>query len=224
MLSRFRRLLSAAPRTLSSTESYALWAASYPPRAHNRLMEIEQAAMLALLPDLAGRQVLDLACGTGRYALIAIQQGATNVTGTDNSLPMLRAGARAGVHAAFSEATMSRLPFASRSFDVVLCGLALGHLPNESMVTALSEISRVLRHGGEVLISDFHPFLYLNGGRRTFTAGGSTYAVEHYPHLVADYFAAVTSAGMQVTALLEPRADLRGVTLPAVLVIRCRVE
>ena len=221
MLSRFRNFLKAAPRILPSVDAYALWAASYPPRAHNRLMEIEQAAMLRLLPILADRAVLDLACGTGRYAAIAHQRGARLVIGTDNSLPMLRGGVQACIQAHFSESHMAQLPFESHSFDVVLCGLALGHLPADAMIKAISEIARTLRPGGEALISDFHPFLFLTGGQRTFTAGGTTYAVEHYPHLIADYFAALTSAGLRITALDEARADLRGESVPAVLVIRC---
>lgn len=224
MLSRLRRLVRAAPRTLPSVDAYALWAATYPPRAHNRLMEIEQEWMLRLMPDLANRAVLDLACGTGRYAAIAREREARIVVGADNSLPMLRGALRAGIGAQFAESTMATLPFVSHSFDVVVCGLALGHLPADAMLKAISEIARVLRSGGEALISDFHPFLYLTGGQRTFTHNGETYAVEHHPHLIADYFAALTAAGLRITALEEPRAALRGRNVPAVLVICCRAN
>jgi hypothetical protein len=76
------------------------------------------------------------------------------------------------------------------------------------MRRATAEMGRVLEPGGEALISDFHPFLYFNGGRRTFKANnGIEYAVEHYPHLMADYFAALTAAGLSITGLDEPRKD-----------------
>src|SRR5258707_10447274 len=88
--SRLKKRFRVAPPTLKSLEAYALWAESYPPYAHNRLMQIEQAAMLRLLPPLAGRSVLDLACGTGRYARIALECGAARVVGVDNSAAMLR--------------------------------------------------------------------------------------------------------------------------------------
>src|SRR5215468_1484054 len=109
MLSRLREIIRAAPRTLPSVDAYALWAATYPPRAHNRLMEIEQESMLRLLPDLADRDVLDLACGTGRYAAIAHQRDARNVVGTDNSLAMLRGGLQVGIQAHFAESHMVNL-------------------------------------------------------------------------------------------------------------------
>src|ERR1041385_387162 len=130
------------------------------------------------MPVLSQRDVLDLACGTGRYSRIAHEAGAGHVIGVDNSEAMLRAG-KPGM---IMQATMDYLPFAPDSFDVVVCGLATGHLPTTLMRRAISEMARVLRSGGDVLISDFHPALYRNGGRRTFTApDGTEYAVEHYP-------------------------------------------
>lgn len=217
-----RRLLqfrsASAPTTLASRDAYALWSATYPPQAHNQLMRLEQAAMLQLMPSLDGLSVLDLACGTGRYGLIARQTGARQVIGIDNSLPMLRAGALRPV----MEADMPRLPFAVASFDVVLCGLALGHLLPDAMHSAIMEIGRILRRGGTALFSDFHPFVYLSGGRRTFSANGTTYAVEHYPHLASDYVNAIILAGMKITALSEPHAEVNGKQVPAVLIVRCQ--
>ena len=220
MFFRFRR-----PRQiLPSLAAYALWAGSYPPYAHNKLMEIEQAAMLRLLPDLKGKAVLDLACGTGRYSLIARQAGAKTVIGVDNSFAMLQKGSelKPGTEVGlFAQASMIDLPFPADSFDVILCGLATGHLPPEIMGAAFKAMARITR--GAILFSDFHPFLYLNGGQRTFTGSdGKTYAVEHYPHLVSDYFAAIRAAGLTLTAVEEPLTTLKKATLPAVLVMSCQ--
>jgi len=88
--------------------------------------------------------------------------------------------------------------------DVVLCGLALGHL--RQLDASMAEISRVLKPKGCALVSDFHPFIFLNGQQRTFTtAGGQSYAVEHYVHLYADYHSAAQRAGLRIDAVLEPR-------------------
>jgi SAM-dependent methyltransferase len=82
--------------------------------------------------------------------------------------------------------------------------LALGHLAR--LQPSLREISRVLKAGGCALISDFHPFIFLSGQRRTFTApDGHTYAVEHYPHLYSDYQQAADHAGFKIERVLEPR-------------------
>ncbi len=214
-----RRRLSAQPSTLLSNDAYALWAASYPPTAHNRLMELEQAAMSELMPLLAGQDVLDLACGTGRYALIAQVAGARRVVGIDSSAAMLRASPLSGK---LSLAAMDVIPFKAASFDVILCGLATGHLPPDRMRRSMQEMARILRSGGTALISDFHPFMFLSGGRRTFTApNGTQYAVEHYPHLISDYFEAIRIAGLTLDAVAEPRDDrVNRMSAPAVLVMR----
>jgi malonyl-CoA O-methyltransferase len=213
-LRRWRRGRSAPLPTLASKDAYALWAASYPPEAHNPLMRLEQDAMLRLMPSLAGRAVLDMACGSGRYGRIAGAAGASRTVGIDSSLDMLHASDQPR-----ALAEMDAAPFAAGSFDVILCGLATGHLPPDRMRAALREMSRLLRGGGVLLLSDFHPFMVFSGGQRTFTASdGARYAVEHYPHLVADYFNAATAAGLRLDAIDEARAP--GMEAPAVLVLR----
>ncbi|MCC6801696.1 MAG: methyltransferase domain-containing protein [Anaerolineae bacterium] len=208
---RLRRLLTRPPRTLGSLDAYALWAASYPPKAHNPLMAIEQRAMLDLMPPLAGLVVLDLACGTGRYGVLAQARGARHVIEIDNSPAMLAAN-RLPQRA---QATSEAIPLGNGSIDMVICGLALGHLPN--LQESMDEIGRVLKPGGAALISDVHPFAALGGGRRTFRGSdGGVYAVEHYPHLYADYHKAALEAGLEIGAVLEPRHE----RVPVVLALR----
>ncbi len=194
----YRRVFPARPRTLNSLDAYALWAANYPPQAHNLLMENEQQAMLDLMPSLNDKIVLDLACGTGRYGIVAQGHGAKQVVGIDNSPDMLKANPLTQR----IQGTTERIPLASASVDVILCGLALGHLPH--LQPSLSEIARVLKPNGVALVSDVHPFIALNGAQRTFSAQGGVYAVEHYPHLYSDYQQAGSSADLEIDAVREP--------------------
>lgn len=208
-----RRLPSRPRATLSSLDAYARWAATYPPHAHNALMEAEQAAMLDLMPPVAGRRILDLASGTGRYGLIAWQRGARLSLALDNSPAMLRANPLPRR----VQSTAEALPFSRASIDVILCGLALGHLPD--LGASMAEMGRVLRPGGVALVSDVHPFLFLSGAQRTFNADGHTYAVEHHVHLYADYHAAAAHAGLRLEAILEPTLDTPA-NVPVVIVYR----
>src|SRR5689334_14396834 len=121
-----RRFLRRSPRTMSSLAAYSQWAATYAAHAHNPLMAIEQSAMLELLPLLKNKIVLDLACGTGRYGIIAQEQSAAQVLGLDNSFAMLQSAKIDNIGLSTTEA----IPLASASVDVILCGLALGHLPS----------------------------------------------------------------------------------------------
>lgn len=207
-----------AARPLDSRSAYALWAALYPAEAHNPLMVAEQQALLSLLPPVAGLRILDLACGSGRYGLIAQRAGTAQVLGTDNSRPMLR-------QAAFpvAEAELDALPFPDSAFDGIICGLALGHLSAARMDRSIAEMARALRPGGWVVLSDFHPFLALAGHQRTFRGvDGRLYAAEHHVHLLADYFAAAQGAGLTFDAISEPTSREAPTTAPVALVIRLR--
>ena len=169
--------------------------------------------MRRLMPDLRGKFVLDLACGTGRYGKLAQAQGASGMTGTDNSIAMLAANPLPRRALATTEA----IPLGTATVDVILCGLALGHRPQ--LLPTMHEISRVLKPGGRALISDIHPIIALTGGQRTFTAGnGETYAVEHYAHLYADYHRAAKSAGMQIADVIETAVEGAVPPVPAVIV------
>lgn len=194
----FRRLFRKTPRTLSSLDAYKLWAESYPAVAHNVLMQIEEASMRALMPSLENKVVLDLACGTGRYGKIAEEQNATLVIASDNSSAMLANCVISNIALATSEA----IPLQTESVDVVLCGLAFGHLPQ--LQPGISEMSRVLKPGGIALISDFHPYQSLSGGRRTFQSNKTTFAVEHYTHHLSEYFTTGEAHQLKLTGLEEP--------------------
>lgn len=218
-----------AARPLTVEDAYARWAPGYAAEAHNPLMELEQAALLPLLPPVAGRRVLDLACGSGRYLarLAGHTRGepgagsAARLVGADLSAAMLARAAALPV--SLLRADLRRLPLAASSFDLIVCGLAVGHVA--ALATAVAEMARVLAPGGTLVYSDFHPFATLAGLKRTFTgADGRSYAVEHYLHLYADHQAACQAAGLTIDAVREPTVEFahpwRG--RPAVLVLRAR--
>jgi len=215
-----RRILTRWRRsrpTLSNCEAYARWAASYPPYAHNALMRSEESLMRRHFPDFRGCVVLDLACGTGRYGLIAVEQGAARVIGCDTSPDMLTANPLPHRVLASSEA----IPLPSGSIEIVLCGLALGHLPDPR--PSLDEINRVLKPGGTALISDFHPALYQQGGRRSFQGSdGRSYHVEHYPHAPEAVRQAASLAGLQVIAVEEASVPGAPSPEPAVIIYQLR--
>jgi malonyl-CoA O-methyltransferase len=185
---------------LSNVEAYDRWAPSYPPLPHNPLMRAEQAAMLALLPEVSGLCALDLACGTGRYGLLLEQRGAASVVGTDMSQEMLR---RAPL-ARRVRADMTQLPFANAQFDLVVSGLAVGHAPQ--LEAWMREVSRVLVPGGQLVYSDFHPDAACAGMTRSFTDGEQRkHTLLHSLYDLAAHQAAATAAGLQLALSHEIR-------------------
>ncbi len=215
------------PISVDVLTGYAQWAKNYPAYAHNPLMEIEERAMLSLLPDdLRDKVCLDLACGSGRYIKLLQARQAKKIVGVDYSPDMLvqAVNSQFTIHnSQLARSAFLSLPFATATFDLITCGLAVGHEKN--LGQTLAEMSRVLRQGGTIIYSDFHPFGTLSGWQRSFTAAnGAAFQLEHYLHLYGDHHWACQAAGLTITALLEPaggeHAPAGFQNLPVVLVIR----
>lgn len=216
-------------KTVDVLTGYALWAKKYPAMAHNPLMEIEQNAMLSLLPDrLDGKRCLDLACGSGRYLRLMLNRNAARAVGVDYSPEMLeQASQNLAPQITDGSCHLTRgvffpLPFADETFDWITCGLAFGH--EENLNQSLWEVARVLRPGGSILYSDFHPIGALIGWQRSFKSdNGAVLHLEHFLHLYSDHQRACSMAGLSIDAVAEP---LLGKTVPeyrnfpAVLVMR----
>ncbi len=217
------------PRPVDVLTGYALWAKSYPAQAHNPLMAVEEQAMLGLLPaNLTGQVCLDLACGSGRYLRHLYSRHAAQIIGLDYSPEMLLQAKNLSLPGVkLSRSPFLALPFAANTFCLITCGLAVGHEKN--LTQTMAEIARVLRPDGVVLYSDFHPFVTLSGGQRTFTtATGQTFALEHHLHLPGHHLDACQSAGLTLTTMLEPPAGLDAppefAHMPVVLVIQAKKQ
>lgn len=204
--------------TLEPDKAYALWAETYPARAHNPLMLTEERALLSLLPDnLCGCHVLDAGCGSGRYTLHAQLCGARRVIGVDFSFEMLcRAREEAlppqilrseeqAPEVALLQASVAALPVQNGWADVTLCALTLGHLPD--LLRPLAELRRVTRPGGLVLCSDFHPVGDTLGWKRNFKANGQRYAIRYTAHTLDAWQAACRTVGLTIERVLEPYLD-----------------
>lgn len=179
-------------------------------------MLAEQAALEALLAPLAVTNALDLGTGSGRWLPLLARTGAARLVGLDFSLPMLRQNPAVSPLVCADAAS---LPFPNESFDLVLASLMVGHL--RDLARWVGEVRRVLRRGGHLLYSDFHPLGAAAGWQRTFkTAEGKSFAVRHYPRSIAYQRAALIGGGFQLLTVQEP--GLEGQTDPAVEAFRQR--
>ena len=116
--------------------------------------------VLARIVELARPQLdwtaLDIATGTGHTAL-AVAPHVASVIGFDLTPEMLTEAeklraARGASNVTFREGDVHSLPFSNASFDLVTSRRAPHHFSNIKL--ALSEMKRVLRPGGRLLIDD----------------------------------------------------------------------
>ena len=113
-----------------------------------------------------GEKVLDVASGSGDLALaFARQVGARGqVWQTDINEAMLKVGRDRLINAGHllpnALCDAEKLPFASESFDLVTVAFGLRNMTHKDL--ALAEMTRVLKHGGRLLVLEFskvHPTL-----------------------------------------------------------------
>ncbi|MGA9344444.1 MAG: class I SAM-dependent methyltransferase [Nocardioidaceae bacterium] len=176
-----------------------------------------------LLGDVSGRRALDLGCGAAQCARWLRLNGATAI-GLDLSFRQLqhshRIDADTDVALPVVCGSVSRLPFADGSFDVVAS--AFGALPFVvDIVRAVTEVTRVLSPGGLFAFSVVHPVRRMfpddpshNGltiirsyfDRSSYVEvgpdGAPSYVEPH--HTMGDWVGAIEASGLRLQRLVEP--------------------
>lgn len=111
-----------------------------------------------LIRDEPGR-VLDVATGTADLAIMAARKGVEHVVGVDISEDMLEVGRRKVTTAdldgrvTLQTADAEELPFSDNEFDAVTVSFGVRNF--EDLDAGLSELFRVLRPGGRLLVLEF---------------------------------------------------------------------
>ncbi|MDO5738921.1 MAG: class I SAM-dependent methyltransferase [Ornithinimicrobium sp.] len=195
---------------------YDQFAQAYSAANENNLLNAwyERPAMVELAGDVDGRRVLDAGCGSGPLSADLRDRGAL-VSGFDLSPAMVAlARERLGAEVDLKVADLAeRLPYEDDSFDVVVCSLALHYL--KDWVAPLTELRRVLRPGGHLVVSVPHPAAYLFNYQGSDYFALTQYSEEfefgeqhavltywHRPlHAITDAF---TEAGWRISVVSEP--------------------
>ena len=123
----------------------------------NEVLEIP--AFRSLLPDLAGKVVLDLGCGFGKASKWYASQAAKRIVAVDISTKMIQ---RAKTE--FSDdkieyicTPMEEMNFAKDEFDLILSSLAFHYVKDYKALIA--KISTWLKPGGCLIFSQEHPIV-----------------------------------------------------------------
>jgi len=115
--------------------------------------------VVALLREDAPRHILDVATGTADLALAAAQLKPEHITGVDIAEGMLDVGRKKIANQGLSQTInlqrgdSESLPFTAESFDAVT--VAFGVRNFENLQAGLSEMRRVLRPGGKLVVLEF---------------------------------------------------------------------
>lgn len=146
-------------------EAYATWRGT----PLGRITEdLERQVVLRLAGELKGRSVLNVGCGDGALTVAWREAGASSVVGCNVNPRMIAAAtARAARHTAaigYAVARAECLPFRDCSFDVITAITMLAFVPEADR--AVSEMARVLKAGGGLVIGDLGKWSLWAASRR----------------------------------------------------------
>ena len=188
------------------SEAYELWSSTYDSEP-NGLIDAEERAVVEILGELPPGRAIDAACGTGRLAARLEALGHA-VIGVDASTGMLTAARAKGLAASFVRGDLHALPLADAAADLAVCGLALTHVG--SLRGPIAELARVVRPGGHVVVTEFHPFAVATGGQaQPARPDGSRMLARNLQHWTSGYVDAFLAADLEIVRLEEPILDER---------------
>ena len=203
-------------KQLNPLEGYNLWAKTYA-NEENPIKNYSDELITNWLKDLKGKAVLDVGCGTGKFCQLAVDRGANRVVGIDLSPNMIETARRncAGAELKIMDVSKEKI---DGHFDVVICGLVLGHISDLSFV--LLNLVGSLTPNGTLLITDFHQAQTLKGAKRTFKDEWSKQVIEikHHLHLIEDYLEILQKGN----AIVEEASDRKWQGEPVVYGIKIR--
>jgi SAM-dependent methyltransferase len=186
---------------VDTVDGYGVWSRTYD-QPGNGLFAPEESIVHEIIDPLPPGVALDAACGTGRHSAYLAARG-HQVIGVDSSPDMLDRARVRLPEAQFRLGQLDRIPMPDDHVDLVVCALALSHVPDLGPV--INEFARVLRPGGHLVISDVPPeYLSLVSPPHVRIGDGRPGLLPAYGHRASDYLTAALPLGLRVRRCEEP--------------------
>ena len=209
LFSKLRQYLSPGRRGFAPAgQAYDRWALSYDHQPDNLMLALDEQVCSALLEEteIGGRVIADIGCGTGRHWKKIQDRSPGRLLGYDVSAGMLRILNEKYPQAETRLLENDRLTdLGDGSCDLILSTLTVAHI--RQLEAALTEWNRVLRPGGEIIITDYHPDALARGGKRTFRDGSQVIAIRNYIHPLRKIQEITAKLRLSVVSLTEKKID-----------------
>jgi len=199
---------TAPAEAVNADAAYDLWASSYDIQPDNLMLAWDEEIFSNLINniDLKNKIIADIGCGTGRHWKKIFEREPKKLIGFDVSEGMLTI-----LQQKFPEAETHHLiddklkQLDNESCDIIFSTLTIAHVENAE--NELREWSRILKAGGEIIITDFHPTALAKGAKRTFNHNGKTISVKNYIHSIDQLQDFARQLHLEVHRLIEKSID-----------------
>lgn len=174
---------NAGRKKLEPENAYDIWAESYDNENGNLMLYFDRILFEKFLANvnLTGKNILDFGCGTGRYWKELLKMYPDKLIGCDISKTMLAILKKKFPGADTYIIQNNKLNFLDDlSFDFIISTLVIAHI--EDIKDTVNEWNRLLKKGGEIFVTDFHPEALNKGAKRTFNNNGNIITIKNYIH------------------------------------------
>ena len=180
----FNRIVPAQ-NVKNPASAYDLWAGSYDEQPGNLMLALDEEIFSEFIKEipLTKKIVVDIGCGTGRHWKDIVFHTPARMIGYDVSKQMLAKLNLKFPGAETHLAKGTRLPeLTDESCDVVISTLTIAHI--EDLEDAMQEWNRILKPGGYIFITDYHPEALAKGAQRTFVYNRKTISIKNHIHSI----------------------------------------
>ena len=143
-------------RAKKGADIYEMVCAYGAPHQFNEIMDKIQNSCLSTLlnqiSDISGKKVLEIGCGVGRWAYFMVEKKKARYIGVDISPRMIEIATREVPKGNFYVIDGEKLDFPDNYFDLVFSVTVLHHIPYDKKEKMISEICRVTKKGGYIII------------------------------------------------------------------------
>lgn len=178
-------------KTIKSYDDYAVkWAERMRSGKNLAHKFLEKPAMYKKLPDLKGKTVLCIGCGTGEECEYLKSIGAKRVVGIDISNGLIDFAKKSYPDLEFQVMDMEKLNFSDDSFDFVYSSLTMHYV--KDWTKTLRGVHKILKRNGSFLFSTHHPVKWGSSVKRTkekdlFLMGYEKYESSEKNKVFGDY-------------------------------------
>lgn len=194
---------SPSTRCVSAEEGYRLWSRVYDSQP-NPMLSLEQRYLEPLLPSIAGLDVVDLGCGTGRWLEKFAAKKPRTLIGMDSSAEMLARAAEKLINSAILvNGNCEKPSLPSSSADLILCSFLASYISD--LDNFVEQIHHLARPGADIFITDLHPLTEISlGWQRGFRMGDNHFSVATLTWSLAQLLSSFKRMGLRLATILEP--------------------
>ena len=147
---------------------------------------LEACIRLAEKVGLRGKKILDIGCSDGWFLKEAFEMGARDVCAIEPDDGKIKTAKKIAPKAKIKKRVAGKLDFPKNSFDVVTLFDVVEHVPKNTEPQVFSEINRVLRPKGYLLLSTPFKFWLANITDPAWYFGHRHYSRDKLDKLLGD--------------------------------------